>query len=42
MYWAEGSCGGGVRFDPDTTRWCLCIYEAPLPAPNGIAITFVP
>jgi branched-chain amino acid aminotransferase len=42
MYWAEGSIGGGVRFDPDTTRWCLCIYEAPLPAPKGIAITLSP
>ena len=25
MYWAElGTTGGGVRFDPQLTRWCLC------------------
>jgi branched-chain amino acid aminotransferase len=31
-----------VRFDPETTRWCLCIYEAPMPAPTGSAITLSP
>lgn len=39
MYWAEGGVGGGVRFDPDSTRWCLCLYEAPLPQPAGSAVT---
>src|ERR1700753_3735941 len=30
MYWAtEGAAGGGVRFDPASTQWCLCIYDAP-------------
>ena len=42
MYWADGGSGGGVRFDPETTRWCLCIYEAPLPQPTGNAITLSP
>jgi branched-chain amino acid aminotransferase len=43
MYWAEtGAAGGGVRFDPDSTRWCLCIYEAPMPEPKGSAITLSP
>jgi branched-chain amino acid aminotransferase len=43
MYWADGGGpGGGVMFDPETTRWCLCLYEAPLPAPNGVAITRSP
>ncbi|MDR3462915.1 MAG: branched-chain amino acid aminotransferase [Beijerinckiaceae bacterium] len=43
MYWAEdGAAGGGVRFDPVTTRWCLCIYEAALPVPTGSAITLSP
>jgi branched-chain amino acid aminotransferase len=42
MYWADGGVAGGVRFDPDTTRWCLCLYESPLPAPKGIAITLSP
>ncbi|MGD0633077.1 MAG: branched-chain amino acid aminotransferase [Beijerinckiaceae bacterium] len=43
MYWAEdGAAGGGVRFDPGSTRWCLCIYEAALPVPTGTAITLSP
>ncbi len=25
--------------DPDSTRFCLCIYEAPLPEPTGTSIT---
>jgi branched-chain amino acid aminotransferase len=39
MYWAEEGAPGGVRPDPDSTRWCLTIYEAPLPKPTGTAIT---
>jgi branched-chain amino acid aminotransferase len=39
MYWAESGAPGGVRHDPDSTRWCLCIYEAPLPPPGTCAIT---
>ncbi|GAC1550436.1 MAG: branched-chain amino acid aminotransferase [Beijerinckiaceae bacterium] len=43
MYWAEtGAAGGGVRFDPESTQWCLCIYEAPMPKPSGISITLSP
>jgi branched-chain amino acid aminotransferase len=42
MYWADGGTSGGVRFDPETTCWCLCIYEAPMPAPTGSAITLSP
>jgi branched-chain amino acid aminotransferase len=42
MYWAENGSGGGVLFDPETTNWCLCIYEAPMPPPAGIAITLSP
>lgn len=42
MYWADQGQGGGVRFDPETTRWCLCLYEAPLPQPAGVAITLSP
>lgn len=42
MYWAEEGLGGGVRFDPSSTNWCLSIYEAPMPAPNGGAITLSP
>ncbi len=42
MYWAEEGLGGGVRFDPSSTNWCLTIYEAPMPEPKGGAITLSP
>ena len=42
MYWPQNGVGGGVLFDPETTDWCLCIYEAPIPKPVGIAITLSP
>jgi branched-chain amino acid aminotransferase len=42
MYWAEAGFGGGVLFDSGTTRWCLCLYEAPMPEPLGVAITLSP
>ena len=42
MYWAQHGSGGGVLFDPETTNWCLCIYEAPMPQPTGNAITLSP
>jgi branched-chain amino acid aminotransferase len=31
-----------VRPDPETTRWCLTLYVAPLPKPVGSAITLSP
>jgi len=39
MYWAEHDGPGSVPPDPETTRFCLTIYEAPLPALTGVAIT---
>jgi branched-chain amino acid aminotransferase len=42
MYWAEGGVGGGVKFDPESTRWCLSLYVAPVPGPRDIAITLSP
>jgi branched-chain amino acid aminotransferase len=42
MYWAQNGSGGGVLFDPETTNWCLCLYEAPMPVPTGSAITLSP
>jgi branched-chain amino acid aminotransferase len=42
MYWAEDAAGGAVRPDPETTRWCLTLYVAPLPKPTGTAITLSP
>jgi branched-chain amino acid aminotransferase len=42
MYWPEQSGATAVPPDPDSTRFCLCIYEAPLPAPTGVSITRSP
>jgi branched-chain amino acid aminotransferase len=42
MYWADAGLGGGVKFDPASTRWCLCLYEAPMPGERPIAITLSP
>ena len=42
FYWAEAGYGGGVLFDPATTRWCLSVYEAPMPKPAGLSITLSP
>ena len=32
MYWAEQGGPTSVQPDPDSTRFCLSLYEAPLPA----------
>jgi branched-chain amino acid aminotransferase len=42
MYWAEGGGYMGVPADPDTTRFCLCLYEAPMMAPTGFSVTVSP
>jgi branched-chain amino acid aminotransferase len=40
MYWAEEAAMGSVLMpDPESTRFCLCVYESPMPAPTGVAIT---
>ncbi len=42
MYWAEQSGPGSVPPDPESTRFCLCLYEAPLPDLTGVSITRSP
>lgn len=42
MYWAESGPAGGIRPDPDSTRWCLCLYEAAIPNVGKCAITLSP
>ncbi|UMY15554.1 branched-chain amino acid aminotransferase [Methylobacterium organophilum] len=42
MYWAESGFAGGVRFDPESTNWCLCLYHAPMPLPSGVKATLSP
>ncbi len=39
MYWAERNGVGSVPPDPESTRFCLSIYEAPLPDLEGVSIT---
>ena len=39
MLWAEG---GFVSADPETTNFCLTIYEAPIPKPTGFSLTLSP
>lgn len=38
MYWAEGDGPSVVSGDPESTRFCLCMFEAPLP-PEGSSIS---
>jgi branched-chain amino acid aminotransferase len=42
MYWAEHGGYMGVPADPESTRFCLCLYEAPMIAPSGFSITVSP
>jgi len=42
MYWAERDGPGAVPPDPESTRFCLTIYEAPLPSLAGVSITRSP
>jgi branched-chain amino acid aminotransferase len=39
MYWAEADGPTTILADPDSTRFCLCLFEAPLPKPGGSALT---
>ena len=42
MYWAERSGTLLVAPDPDSTEWCLSLYEAPMRALEGFSITLSP
>lgn len=42
MYWAEQSGALLVAPDPESTRWCLSLYEAPMRTPEGFSITLSP
>ena len=42
MYWAEDGGYMGVPADPDSTRFCLSLYEAPMIAPSGFSVTVSP
>lgn len=42
MYWAEHGGYMGVPADPTSTRFCLCLYEAPMLPPSGFSVTVSP
>ncbi len=43
MYWAEKEGPWVQAHDPESTRWCLTIYEAPMRKPtNGFSVTVSP
>ncbi len=42
MYWAERSGTLLVAPDPDSTQWCLTLYEALMRPPEGFSITLSP
>ncbi len=42
MYWGEKEGPWVHAHDPESTRWCLTIYEAPLRPPRGFSITLSP
>jgi len=42
MYWAEKEGPWVQAHDPESTRWCLSIYEAPMRQPKGFSITLSP
>jgi branched-chain amino acid aminotransferase len=39
MYWAEKGGPWVQEPDPESTRWCLVIFEAPMRVPAGFSIT---
>jgi branched-chain amino acid aminotransferase len=42
MYWAEQGGPLLVAPEPDSTRWCMSLYEAPMRQPEGFSITLSP
>ena len=42
MYWAERAGPQAMPPDPESTRWCLTLYEAPMRKPDGFAVTLSP
>ncbi|POR48050.1 branched-chain amino acid aminotransferase [Bosea psychrotolerans] len=40
MYWGEADGPSTIMPDPDSTQFCLCLFEAPMPQPtNGFSVT---
>ncbi|MET0605548.1 MAG: branched-chain amino acid aminotransferase [Beijerinckiaceae bacterium] len=39
MYWGEEDGPATIMADPESTRFCLCLFDAPLPVPGGSSLT---
>ena len=40
MYWGEADGPSTIMPDPESTQFCLCLFEAPMPQPtNGFSVT---
>jgi branched-chain amino acid aminotransferase len=39
MYWAERGGPWVQEPDPESTSWCLCLFEAPMREPTGFSVT---
>jgi branched-chain amino acid aminotransferase len=42
MYWGERAGPQALPPDPDSTNWCLALYETPMREPVGFSITLSP
>ncbi|MBU4531287.1 MAG: branched-chain amino acid aminotransferase [Hoeflea sp.] len=42
MYWAEHGGYMSVPADPDSTRFCLCLFESPMIASTGFSVSVSP
>jgi branched-chain amino acid aminotransferase len=42
MYWGEADGSTVITADPDSTRFALCLFEAPMPVPGGLSLTKSP
>ena len=42
MYWAEADGASTIVADPDSTRFCLCLYESPMIPPSGFSVGVSP
>ena len=42
MYWAERAGPQAMPPDPESTRWCLTLYDAPMRKPEGFSVTHSP
>lgn len=43
MYWGEADGPSTIMADPESTRFCLCIFEAPMGPPSiGFSVTLSP